>query len=72
MAIQKPWTKIPDSEIQIENIIQDSPTCVSYKVEIPRTKGRGKGVKEVKMNIMGSDLGMTQMKKTLTIQQRIA
>ena len=72
LAVQKPWTKIPDSEIQIENIIQDSPAFVPYKVEIPRTKGRGKGVKEVKMNIMGSDLGMAQMKKTLTVQQRIA
>ena len=72
LAIQKPWTKIPDSEIQIENIIQDSPSFVPYKVEIPRAKGRGKGVKEVRMNIMGSDLGMARMKKTLTVQQRIA
>ena len=68
LAIQKPRTKIPDSEIQIENIIQDSPSFVPYKVEIPRTKGRGKGVK----NIMASDLGMAQTKKTLTVQQRIA
>ena len=72
LAIQKPQTKIPNSEIQIENIIQDSPACVAYKVEIPWTKGRGKGVKEVKMNIMGSYLGMAWMKKTLTVQQRIA
>ena len=58
LAIQKPQTKIPDSEIQIENINQDNPSFVPYKVEIPRNKGRGKGVKDVKMNIMGSDLGM--------------
>ena len=35
LAIQKPRTKIPDSEIQIENIIQDSPAFMPYKVEIP-------------------------------------
>ena len=64
LAIQKPQTKIPDSEIQIENIIQDSPSFVPYKVEIPKDKVRGKGVKNVKMNIMGSDLGMAQTKKT--------
>ena len=67
LAIQKPRTKILDSEIKIENIIQDSPSFVPYEVEIPKDKGRGKGVKNVKMNIMGSDLGMAQMKKTLTV-----
>ena len=72
LAIQKPWTKIPDSEIKIENIIQDSPSFVPYKVEIQKDKGRGKGVKNVKMNIMGSDLGMARTKKTLTVIQRIA
>ena len=71
LAIQKPLTKIPDSEIQIENKIQDRPSFVPYKVEIPRDKGRGKDVKNVKMNIMGSDLGMAQTKKTLTVQKRI-
>ena len=65
LAIQKPWTKIPDSEIQIESIVQDSPSFVPYNVEILRTKGKEKGVKEVKMNIMGSDLGMARTKKTL-------
>ena len=71
LAIQKPQTKIPDSEIQIESIVQDSPSFVPYNVEILQTKGRGKDVKEVKMNIMGSDLGMARTKKTLTVQQRI-
>ena len=70
LAIQKPQTKIPDSEIQIENIIQQS-ILVPYKVEIPKDKGRGKGVKNVKMNIMGSHLGMARMKKTLTVRQKI-
>ena len=72
LAIQKPQTKIPDSEIKIGNIIQDSPSYVPHKIEIPKDKGRGKGAKNVKMNIMGSDLGMAQTKKTLTVQQRIA
>ena len=51
LAIQKPRTKIPDSEIRIENIIQDSPSFVPYKVDIPKDTGGGKGVKNVKMNI---------------------
>ena len=33
LAIQKPRTKIPDSEIQIESIVQDSPFFIPY-VEI--------------------------------------
>ena len=69
MAETNPRTKIPDSEIRIENIIQGSPSFVPYKIKVKTLKGRGKGVKEV--NIMGSDLGMAKMKKTLTIQQRI-
>ena len=67
LAIQKPQTKIPDSEIQIENIIHGSPPFVPSKVEIPKDEGRGKGVKNVKMNILGSDLGMAHTKKTLTV-----
>ena len=51
-------TKIPNSEIRIENIIQGSPSFVPYKIKVKTPKGRGKGVEEVKMNIMGSDLGM--------------
>ena len=58
MAETNPRTKIPDSEIRIENIIQGSPSFVPYKIKVGTPKGRGKGVKEVKMNIMGSDLGM--------------
>ena len=43
LAILKPHTKVPNSEIQIENIIQDSPSSVPYKVNtLPR---KGKGVK---------------------------
>ena len=72
MAETNPRTKIPDSEIRIENIIQGSPSFVPYKIKVKTPEGRGKGVREVKMNITGFNLGMAQMKKTLTIQQRIA
>ena len=42
----------------MENIIQDSPSFVPYKVKIPEDEGSRKGVKNIKMNIMGSDSGM--------------
>ena len=44
LALQNPRTKIPDSEIKIENIIQDSPFFVPYKIKIPKVRGKGKGV----------------------------
>ena len=72
MAEANPRTKIPDSEIRIENIIQGSPSFVPCKIKVMTPKGREKGVEEVKMNIMGSDLGMAWTKKTLMVQQRIA
>ena len=72
MAKANPRTKIPDSEIRIENIIQSSPSFVPCKIKVKTPRGRGKGVEEAKMNIMGSDLGMARTKKTLTVQQRIA
>ena len=72
MAEANPRTKIPDSEIRIENIIQDSPQFVPYKIKTPVRKGKGKGVKEVKMNIMNSDSEMARTKKTLMAKQRVA
>ena len=71
MAEANPRTKIPDSEIRIENIIQGSPSFVPCKIKVKTLGVRGKGVEEAKINFMGSDLGMAQMKKTLTVQQRI-
>ena len=65
-------TKIPDSEIRIENIIQGSPQFVPYKIKTPVRKGRGKGVKEVKINIVNSDSEMARTKTTLTAKQRVA
>ena len=61
-------TKIPDSKIRIENIIQGSPQFVPYKIKIPVPKG----VKEIKINIVNSDSEMAQTKMTLTAKQRVA
>ena len=70
LANLKPRTKVPNSEIQIENIIQDSPSSVPNKVNT--LPGKGKGVKNIKLNVAGSASEMARMKKTLTVQQRIA
>ena len=55
LAIQHPRTKIPDSEIKLENIVQGSPSFVSHSPKIPR--GKGKGVKDVRLNDSGSASG---------------
>ena len=65
-------TKIPDSKIRIENIIQGSPQFVPYKIKTRVPKGKGKGVKEIKIDIVNSDSEMAQTKTTLTAKQRIA
>ena len=69
LAIQHPRTKVPDSEIKLENIVQGSPLFASHSVEIPR--GKGKGVKDVRLNDSGFASGMAHQKKTLTAKQRI-
>ena len=67
LAILKPHTKAPNSEIQIENIIRDSPSSVPYKVNtLPR---KGKGVKNIKLNVAGSASEMAHTKITLTAKQ---
>ena len=53
-ADQNPRTKIPDSQIKIEKIIQNSPSFVPHKLKIPT----GKGVKNIKINNMNSDSEM--------------
>ena len=69
LAILKPRTKVPNSEIQIENIIQDSPSSVPYKINtLPR---KGKGVKNIKLSVTGSASEMTHTKTTLMAKQRI-
>ena len=68
LAILNPHTKVPNSEIQIENIIQDSPSSVPYKVNT--LPGKGKGVKNIKLNVAGSASEMARTKTTLTAKQR--
>ena len=70
LAILKPRTKVPNSEIQIENIIQDSPLFVPYRINTPPRKG--KGVKNIELNVAGSASEMAHTKTTLTAKQRSA
>ena len=51
LATQHPHTKIPNSEIKLENIVQGSPSFVPHSVKNPR--GKGKGVKNIKLNDSG-------------------
>ena len=70
MAILKPHTKVPNSEIQIENIIQDSPSSVPYRINtLPR---KGKGVKNIELNVAGSASEMAHTKTILMAKQRSA
>ena len=52
-------TKIPDSEIKLENIIPGSPLFVPYKQG--KTKGKRKHVKNIKINIDSADISKTKM-----------
>ena len=70
LAILKPRTKVPNSEIQIENIIQDSPLSVPYRINtLPR---KGKDVKNIELNVAGSASEMARTKTTLAAKQRSA
>ena len=67
LAEKKPHTKIPDSEIKLENIIPGSPTFVRYKHIKP--KGKRKGVKDIKINdasVKTFDSDMARSKRTKT------
>ena len=66
LADQNPHTKVPDSEIKIEKIIQDSPSFVPHKLKTPM----GKGVKNIKINNMNSDSEMAKTKWTETLEER--
>ena len=61
--------KVTDSEIKLENIVRGSPLLASHSAEIPR--GKGKGVKDVRLNDSGFASGMAHQKKTLTAKQRL-
>ena len=69
LAIQHPHPKIPDSEIKLENIVQGSPSFVPHSVK--SYKGKGKGVKNIKLNDSGFASEMTHRKMTLTAKQRV-
>ena len=71
MAQQKPHTKIPDLEIKLENIIPDSPTFIPCKHKTPMVTGKGKGVKNIKLNGNdNSDSDMARTKRTETNEER--
>ena len=67
--IQHPHTKIPDSEIKLGNIVQGSPSFVPHLAK--SSKGKGKGVKNIKLNDSGFASEMTRRKMTLTAKQRV-
>ena len=50
LAEKEPHTKIPDSEIRLENIVPGSPTFVPYKCI--KSKGKGKGVKLIQFLLL--------------------
>ena len=62
MAEGNPRTKVLDSEIRLENIIPGSPLFIPYKCEI--SKGNGKHVKHLKVNINSTDMSKTKHTKT--------
>ena len=70
LAIQHPHTKIPDSEIKLDNIVQGSPSFVPHSVK--SSNGKDKGVKNIKLNDSGFASEMTRRKTTLTAKQKIA
>ena len=69
LATQHPRTKIPDLEIRLENIVQGSPSFIPHSVKKPR--GKGKCVKNIKLNDSGFASEMARRKKTLTAKQRV-
>ena len=71
LAQQKPHTKIPDSEIKLENIIPGSPAFIPYKHKTPMVTGKGKDVKNIKLNDNeNSDSDMARTKRTVIPKSR--
>ena len=68
--MQNPHTKIADSKIKIENIIQESPSFFPYIIKTPKARGKGKGVKDIKLNNNNSDSEMAQTKRMETVEER--
>ena len=74
LAEQKLRTKIPDSEIRIENIILGSPIFVPFHRVKPIITGRGKGKKDIELNQdvkqAVDSCSMARTKQTETKEQR--
>ena len=75
LAEQKPRTKIPGSEIRVENIIPGSPLFIPYHQVKPRVTGKGKGIKNIKIkqeskqDIHSCSTNMARIKCTLTKEE---
>ena len=63
-----PRTRVPDSEIRLENFIVESPTYIPYKCKTPKSVGKGKGSKGSKLKnvVQSKSSGMARKKQTLT------
>ena len=71
IAQKKPRTRVPDSEIKLENIILGSPTFVPIRIKnkTPKQKGLGKGNKNIKF-VDNSDVEMARTKRTETAEEK--
>ena len=68
LAQKQPCTKIPDSDIKIENIIPGSPIYIPYKKI--KVTGKGKHSKKIKLiNETDKPVGMAHTKLTLTREE---
>ena len=66
-AKSKPRTRVPDSEIRLENIIVGSPIYIPYRKKTPKAKGKGSGSKGSKLKqVIPSKPGMARTKLTPT------
>ena len=66
-AKSKPRTRVPDSEIRLENIIVGSPIYIPYRKKTPKAKGKGSGSKGSKLKqVVPSKPGMAHTKLTPT------
>ena len=63
-AKSKPRTRVPDSEIRLENIIVGSPIYIPYRKKTPKAKGKGSGSKGPKLKqVVPSKPGMARTKQ---------
>ena len=66
-AKSEPRTRVPDSEIRLENIVVGSPTYIPYRKKTPKAKGKGSGSKGSKLKqVIPFKPGMARTKLTPT------